>query len=305
MTAARGAAAGAGAAVRRLDARALRAWPLPPLQEDGDKESRGRLFIVAGSREIPGAALLAAEAALRAGAGKVQVATVEPVALALALQLPEARVIGLPQTPAGGIDPDALALIAEDAARADALLIGPGLADAPAACRLALALRRRCGQVPTLLDAAALGAADTPLPEAQPALITPHAGEMAQLARVERAQVLADPLAAALEAARRWHTIVVLKGSRTLIADGLAPPWQHDGGSIGLGTAGSGDVLAGLAAGLAARGAPLLQAAAWAVVLHGLAGRQLARRHGRVGFLARELAAQVPALLERLPRTRR
>jgi ADP-dependent NAD(P)H-hydrate dehydratase len=111
----------------RLDEAVLRAWPLPALDAACDKEARGRVLIVAGSGEIPGAARLAATAALRAGAGKVVVATAEPVAVALAVAMPELRVIGLPEAPGGGLAPQGAARLQAVAARADALLVGPGL----------------------------------------------------------------------------------------------------------------------------------------------------------------------------------
>jgi NAD(P)H-hydrate repair Nnr-like enzyme with NAD(P)H-hydrate dehydratase domain len=131
-------------------------------------------------------------------------------------------------------------------------------------------------------------------------LLTPHAGEMAQLCAVDKGAILADPLGAARRAAARWNAVVALKGAGTVIAlpDGRA--WQHQSDNPGLGTSGSGDVLAGLAAGLAARGAPLHQAAAWAVALHARAGQRLARRRGPLGFMARELAAEVPRLMHEL-----
>lgn len=286
---------------RRLDDAALLAWPLPPLADDDDKEARGRVLIVAGSREVPGAAVLAAQAALRAGAGKVLMATTESVAIQVAVAVPELRVIGLPETAAGGIDPLGAAQLEEAAARSCVMLLGPGMQDEPAAVALAWALHRRCPQVPVIFDAAAMGAVARQLAPGAQALITPHAGEMAHLSGASKASVLADPPDAAGEAARGWNTCVVLKGGgTTVIAEPDGALWRHEGGNVGLATAGSGDVLAGLIAGFAARGAPLAQAAAWGVVVHAQAGERLARRLGGLGFLAGELALEVPTLLERM-----
>jgi ADP-dependent NAD(P)H-hydrate dehydratase len=102
----------------------------------------------------------------------------------------------------------------------------------------------------------------------------------------------------ALEAAARWNAFVALKGARTVIATPEGERWQHEGGNIGLGTSGSGDVLAGVVAGLAARGATLAQAVCWGVALHARAGNQLAQRYGKLGYLARELPEFIPALME-------
>jgi hydroxyethylthiazole kinase-like uncharacterized protein yjeF len=284
---------------RLLDSAALRAWPLPLLEGEGDKESRGRVLIVAGSREMPGAALLAARAALRVGAGKVAVATAGPAAPGLALAVPELRVVGVPETRAGGLDPRSADRIAALARGAGALLIGPGMQDEQAACRLARALLQRLPEVPAILDATAMAAALHEPAARPPVVLTPHAGEMAHLSGEAKDAVQADALVRAAQAARRWNATVALKGSTTVIAsagdDRL--PWRHTGGNVGLATAGSGDVLAGLIAGFAARGASLEQAAAWGVVLHALAGERLAARLGGVGYLASELLDELPPLM--------
>jgi NAD(P)H-hydrate repair Nnr-like enzyme with NAD(P)H-hydrate dehydratase domain len=112
--------------------------------------------------------------------------------------------------------------------------------------------------------------------------------------------VARDPAAAALDAAARWNATVALKGAETFVATPEGELWRHDGrGLVGLATSGSGDVLAGVIAGLAARGAPLAQAAAWGVTLHARAGAALARRVGTLGTLARELALEVARALPR------
>jgi ADP-dependent NAD(P)H-hydrate dehydratase len=286
--------------IRLLDAEALRHWPLPPLDPEGDKEARGRVVLIAGSREIPGAASLSALAALRAGAGKVLVATAESIAVQLALAVPELRVVGLPETAGGGLDPAGLAQLDKPLSAASVLLIGPGMQDEAAAVACARALRRAHPALPTLLDATAMGAAvHNPLP-GLPMLMTPHAGEMAHLTGLTKDSLLAHPEKAACEAARQWNAIVALKGPSTVIADPQGGIWVHQAGNPGLATAGSGDVLAGLIAGFAARGAPLVQAAAWGVAVHAMAGARLAERIGGPGFVASELSAEVPALLQGL-----
>ncbi len=283
--------------MQALNKRALRDWPLPYADHASDKEDRGQVLVVAGSREIPGAAILAATAALRAGAGKLTIATAHSVAAGLALVMPEARVIALPETPAGGFDPSGAALLQACAAGSSAVLIGPGLLDAEGSCEFVIDLLRQLKDVPVILDALAMDVV-LRLPRFdQPVLLTPHAGEMAHLSGRSKEEVMADGPAIAQAMATQHHAVIALKGATTYIVAPDGAAWCHVSGNAGLGTSGSGDVLAGIMAGLAARGAPLEQAAAWGVVLHAQAGKRLAERHGRLGFLAREILLEIPSVM--------
>jgi len=288
------------AATVAIDARLLRDWPLPVPGSAADKEDRGSTLVVAGSSETPGAALLAAQAALRAGAGKLAVATGASVARGLALALAEARVIALPESDLGGPAADGLARIETQLGKVDAVLIGPGLQDATATRAFARRLLKRTTRAAAVLDALAMDVILDVRRFERPPLVTPHAGEMARLTGFAREEILADPERHAREAALRWNAVVALKGATTMVATPDGDCWQHTSHQPGLGTSGSGDVLAGIIVGLAARGAPLAQAAAWAVALHAQAGATLAARRGPVGYLASELAAEVPALMEQL-----
>ncbi len=267
-----------------VNAALLRRWALPR-PEDGDgKDGRGRVLIVAGSAETPGSASLAVDGALRAGAGRVTLATPPAIALALGITLPEARVIRIP------------ALRGDDL-EANCVLLGPGMREAPA---LVTRLLQRCTQVPVILDARAMNVLlrrAAPLPDR--VLITPHAGELAHLGLGSREAIERDPERFAHRAARRWNVSVVLKNATTFIVAADGKSWRHRGGNPGLGISGSGDVLAGVIAGLVARGASLEQAAVWGVALHAKAGEALARKIGPLGYMARELAAEVPRLMQR------
>jgi hydroxyethylthiazole kinase-like uncharacterized protein yjeF len=284
---------------KRLDGRALRAWPLPATDADADKEERGRVLIVGGSREIGGAVQLAGVAALRAGAGKLVIATAASVAAHVAQAVPEARVIALRETRTGAFDRRNAAVLERSVEGAAALLIGPGLMDAKGGAPLIERLLRDC-RSPVILDAGAMDVVQSLRRFGQPVLLTPHAGEMAHLLGIAKEQVEAEPERIALEAARTWNATVALKGPTTLIATPSGGRWRHEGSHPGLATSGSGDVLAGLVAGFAARQVPLEQACAWGVVVHALAGSVLARELGPLGFLARELPHAVPALLRKL-----
>ena len=299
-------------AVHDVDAALLAGWPLPWPSADGDKELRGHVLIVGGSSEMPGAIILAATAALRAGAGKLTVATGTSVAQLVALAMPEARVIGLREHASDGFSLEALDSLDPLADRVDAVLIGPGMRDEAATAALVHALLPRLDatQTPVVLDACAMGALRRPprgWPEGmpfrfeRPVALTPHAGEMAHLTGAAKDDIVAGPDALALVCAREWNAVLALKGARTVIAAPDGVLWQHEGaGNIGLAISGSGDVLAGIIAGLAARGAPLAQATCWGVALHARAGDRLAQRMGTLGYLAREISQEIPALLEQL-----
>lgn len=283
--------------VRMLTAAALRSMPLPA--PGGDKEQRGRVLIVGGSMRVPGAVLLAGEAALRTGAGKLQIATAASVAPGMALAVPEALVLGLAQNGQGEIVRGHRALDGAMAA-CDAAVIGPGMASS--ATTTAMVRRAAEQAVCTLvLDAGALSRG-LRAPIGRPFVLTPHAGEMATLAGDDKAAVEAAPGAYALKFAQKLRSVVIVKGADSFIAGPDGVVWMHRGGASGLGTSGSGDVLAGLIAGFAARGCDALTAALWGVFVHAAAGRQLAKRIGPVGFLARELGLEVPGILNRLAR---
>ncbi|PPU19023.1 NAD(P)H-hydrate dehydratase [Xanthomonas arboricola] len=283
--------------MRMLTAAALRSMPLPA--PGGDKEQRGRVLIVGGSMRVPGAVLLAGEAALRTGAGKLQIATAASVAPGMALAVPEALVLGLAQNRQGEIVRGHRALDGAMAA-CDAAVIGPGMASS--ATTTAMVRRAAEQAVCTLvLDAGALSRG-LRAPIGRPFVLTPHAGEMATLAGDDKAAVEAAPGTYALKFAQKLRSVVIVKGADSFIAGPDGVVWMHRGGASGLGTSGSGDVLAGLIAGFAARGCDALTAALWDVFVHAAAGRQLARRIGPVGFLARELGLEVPGILDRLAR---
>ncbi len=289
----------------------LRAWPLPMPGAAADKEVRGHVLIVAGSREMPGAALLTASAALRAGAGKLTIATAASVAAHIGAAVPEARVISLEETADGGLLADNATSLHRACAEATAVLIGPGMQDDAACCRLVQVLLPHCADTQLILDAAGMSIVgrDATCDEAatpdgfrfdRPVLLTPHAGELASLTGADKQDILAQPQAAARLAAQRWQASVALKGAITILATTDGRQWRHQGGNAGLAISGSGDVLAGIITGLAARGATLEQAAAWGIALHALAGEQLALKPGPLGYLARELSNEIPALLRAL-----
>lgn len=283
-----------------VDAGLLRDWPLP--EPGSDKEERGRLLVVAGSRETPGAGLLAVEAAFRVGAGKVQLATAHSSATSLAVAAPELRVIGLAEDEAGNIDPDQADRVLDRAQGSSAVLLGPGFMDPGSAALLVGRL------VPGLEGTVVLDALASAYVTGSPErvgdvdatlVLTVNPAELAHCLEIDEDEVHADPETHAAALARRTRAVVLCGGPTKIVAHG-DDLWRVEAGNSGLGTAGSGDVQSGLVTGLLGRGADPVQAAVWGAFLHATAGDRLAERVGHVGFLARELAGEVPELLAQL-----
>ncbi len=280
----------------------LRGWPLPR-PGDGGKDERGRIFVVAGAPQMPGAAVLCGTAALRAGAGKLQIGTCASVAALVGCGVPEAFVVALDETRSGAISRGSAATIVEHANGGDALVIGPGLVDQYASAELISTVAWKL-DVPVVVDAAALACfadrADTFAHLGGRAVLTPHAGEMATdaavLARGRRA--CAGSIRAGCCARRSvpWsRSRARRRSSPSLTARSTATTTATQGSR----RRARATCLAGIAGGLLARGVEPLHAAVWAVALHARAGDALAERIG-LGFLARELAAEVPPLMRKL-----
>lgn len=286
-----------------IDAEWRAANPLPPIADDASKKSRGRLLVIGGAQRLPGPIRLTGEAALRVGAGRVRLATLESLTAVLGVAFPEVGVIGLPEE-GGELTPGPPDVLPEQAAQHNAVVLGPGMADKKAAARLVEAVTREpAPDTALLLDAAAVACAK-PLSEQLKAypgglVVTPHAGEMAALTGHQEEEIAENREAIAREAAERFGAVVALKGAGTVIATPGGDLLYYPGGGSGLATAGSGDVLSGIIGGLLARGADPVLATAWGVWLHGEAGRACAAKVGPIGFLARELLAELPVLLPR------
>lgn len=269
----------------------LASWPLPSADGARSKEDRGRVLVVGGSRQVPGAVTLAGEASLRAGAGKLMVFTGADAAAHMGVALPESAVVGIALDEAGELN--ALDAGQVDIVRqAGVVLVGPGMATA--ASPVSAQVARAAGAV--VADAGSLHA-DALAPAAGRLIITPHVPEMADLMDLRPKAVEQDCVDVAKEAAARFGAIVVLKGPTTWIASPEGALWVHEVDAPGLGTSGSGDVLAGIVTGFVARGASLAQAAVWGVAVHARAGLMASRQIGRLGFLARDLLPRIPRVL--------
>jgi ADP-dependent NAD(P)H-hydrate dehydratase len=262
----------------------LRDWRLP---DPGDsKKSRGDIVVVGGSRTSPGAVLLAGEAALRVGAGRVALAVPQSIDAHVGIAMPEAGILALPDDADEPIE----GKLADRIASADAVLLGPGFSDADET-RATLRAVAAVGPRLLVLDAFALGVVGdldrASLP--QRLVLNPNKDEAGRLLGRD----LDDHGRDVREIARRFEAAVNCYG---VIADPDGHTWRVDEGDAGLATSGSGDVLAGAIAGFAARGVEPARAAVWAAWTHARAGRLLGERLG-LGFLAGELAKELPVAL--------
>lgn len=288
--------------------RPARVPSLPRLHPDAHKGDAGRVLILAGSAQMPGAACLCAAAAARGGAGLLAVAGFDRRPLdALALRVPEALLLDLRAAARGARETAALVGALERALEGradDAVAAGPGLG-ATKRTRAAVELLLARVDAPLLLDADALGVfAGEPerLRRDAPLAITPHPGEAARL--LGRAVPADDEGrgAAARELARRTGAVVALKGARTVVTDGERAELNTTGNPA-LATGGSGDVLTGLTAAYLARRAPAwsvfdcVRAAVW---VHGRAGDLSAGKRGEAGTIASDLVAELPDVQRRI-----
>ena len=252
---------------------------LPPLHPNAHKGSRGRVLVVAGSTGLSGAAFLAAQAALRAGAGVVTLAIPRSLNPVLEAKTTEIMTVPMPETAAGSLSPRGLEAIVALARGFDAVALGPGLGQHRATQHLA---RRLVGggldAGPMVVDADGLNALAGACPQVLGALkvdavLTPHPGEMALLAGLPSGRdVQADRESLADSFAAAWSRVVLLlKGPGTLVTGGQEA-WRNPSGGPALATAGSGDVLTGVISAFLAQGLSAEPAARLGAWIHGRAG---------------------------------
>lgn len=263
---------------------------LPPRRGAGHKGTYGTVFALVGAVGYAGAAVMCAEGALRAGAGLCQVGCPAQVSPIVSAKLTEATIRPLPGDPDGGLAVEAADRLSALLGGADAVVAGPGLGRG-AGVRAVIQRLLQVYAGPVVLDADALNAVDLPTIRgaAGRVIVTPHPGEAARLLGRSVGEVQADRLGAVRHLAGEGRCIAVLKGAGTLIAAADAPVACNGTGNDGMGTGGSGDVLAGIVAGLCAQGAEPQAAATVAVYVHGLAGDLAAAVRGRRAMLAGDI----------------
>ena len=278
----------------------------PPASHKG---TYGRVLVVAGSTGMTGAAALASEAALRAGAGLVTLATPKHLNPILEGLLPEVMTLPLPETDAGSLSVSATSAILEFAEKTKSVLaIGPGLSQHPDTVRLVHQLvrenREQALNLRMVVDADGLNA----LSQAseiislldREAILTPHPGEMSRLTGSSVPSLEADRIRTAQQFASEHDLTLVFKGAPTVTGLANGDVWINSTGNSGMATGGMGDVLTGIIAGLMAQGVSSERAAALGVYIHGLAGDMTAEVFGMHGLIASDVLKAVPRAISSL-----
>ena len=268
---------------------------LPRRRPDTHKGDYGRVLVVAGSPGMAGAAVLAGEAAYRSGAGLVYLCC--PARMTDVLSIKQTCAVVRPFEESAA----AAEQILEYAASCTAAVIGPGLSTAPPVANAVRELVTRI-EIPFVLDADGLNAFES-APEIlthgkAPRVLTPHPGEASRLVRRPAAEIQKDREAVAQEMSRRFLAVTVLKGHRTVVADGKRS-FINRTGNPGMATGGSGDVLAGMIGALLGQGMAPYDAACLGVELHGRAGDLAARALGQVSMMATDILAALPRVFRR------
>lgn len=287
--------------VELLDEEVLQA--LPPRRPDLHKGGAGRALVVAGSGEMPGAAVMTCLSCLRVGAGLVYAAVPGRVLGFFHKRMVEGISIPLPETDQNHLGLSALPGILGAARGKNVAAVGPGIGLDPETGDMVRSLIQKI-RIPVVLDADGIShLAGNPgilRKSKAPVILTPHPGEMARLTRVPEQVLKTRRVDVAREFARKFGVILVLKGARTVVADPRGRAWINPTGNPGMATAGTGDVLTGMIAGLVAQGMAPLQAAMAGVFMHGLCGDRAAQRRGERGLLSRDLIREIPHVLRSL-----
>ena len=279
---------------------------LPRRPLEANKGTFGRVLLVAGSINYIGAAYLACSGAIRVGAGLVTLATPASLLPILASKLTEVTYLPLPESSPGVLSTRAARQVKQELADYNVLLIGCGLGQRPATVGLikSVLLGEAAKLPPTVLDADGLNAL-AGIPDwwrklTDNVILTPHPGEMARLAAVSVEKVQSDRAGIAKKMAEKWHKTIVLKGAYTVIATPDGQAKINNVANPGLATAGTGDVLSGVIAGLLAQGLTLPDAASCGVYLHAEAGELVKEKLGDAGMIASDLLPVLPLAIKKL-----
>ena len=270
---------------------------MPVRKPDGHKGTYGRVLVVGGSSGLSGAAALASDAALKAGAGLVTLAVPASLHDLMEVKLTEVMTKSLPETDEVSISSGAVPTVQELAGNADVLALGPGISTNQNTVSFVRELLTVVEQ-PMVIDADGLnalaGAEELVANCKATPVLTPHPGEMARLLGIIIEQVQNNRIEAALEAARKYNSVVILKGNRTVVCSPDGTTYINPTGNPGMATGGSADVLTGLVAGLRGQGLSPLEAAVAGVYFHGLAGDLAAAEKGMLSLTAGDLLDYLP-----------
>ncbi|MDQ4105561.1 MAG: NAD(P)H-hydrate dehydratase [Actinomycetota bacterium] len=278
------------------DASSLRGL-IPRTAEPAHKYSAGALLVVAGTYQVTGAPVMVVEGAQRTGCGIISLATAQSAAAAVDLRLTEALVYGVPEDEAGQMSSEAVEQVLEQAQRASALVVGPGMGTGDESRRLIEGILEEI-EAPVLLDADAisnLSGSDILSQREAPTVVTPHAGELSRLMERGTKDISARRLHSAREAARKRGCCVLLKGSDTIVVEGERTA-VNSTGNVALATAGTGDVLSGVIGALLSRGVDAYDAARAGAWVHGRASELWIEETGLPpeSFIATDLLPHLP-----------
>ncbi|MBU0573861.1 MAG: NAD(P)H-hydrate dehydratase, partial [Candidatus Margulisbacteria bacterium] len=273
---------------------------LPKRQHDTHKGTYGRVLIIGGSPGMTGAPVMAGKSALRVGAGLVYVGVPESLRNFVDIASLETITLGLPETKTGFLDPRALRYIQK--IDRDVIAVGPGLSLQPGIPAIIKGLLQQTS--PLVIDAdglnaAALSGIGVLKHKKCDVVLTPHPGEMSRLLEMTADAVQKDRKRLARDLAVKYRITVVLKGRNTIVAGAGGQTYVNKTGNPGMATAGAGDVLSGMLAGLIGQGLPVYKAACLAVFLHGFAGDLAAKKVSEYGLIAGDIIDTIPEALKR------
>ncbi|MDF2548719.1 MAG: NAD(P)H-hydrate dehydratase [Anaerosolibacter sp.] len=276
---------------------------LPRRKNDTHKGNYGKAYIVAGSTGMTGAAMLTCEAVLRSGAGLLKVAIPQSLNSIMETRLIEAITVPLPELKKGVVGISDIEKIIKTMKESNVIAIGPGSGQTR---ELEEVLRNICEEatIPMVLDADALNSLAHRLDILNllktTAVLTPHIGEMARLTNLPIEEIQRNKIQIAIEFAKKWKVILILKGARTVVASPEGKIFINTTGNPGMATAGSGDVLTGIITGFLAQGLQPLDAALAAVYIHGTAGDRAANRIGEYGLMAGDIVLELPLAIKEI-----
>jgi len=278
---------------------------IPVRKKEANKGSFGRVLIISGSTGMTGAGCLTAMAALRSGAGLVYIGVPSSLWHIYASSVTEAITLPLDDDGSGRLSQSLIDRIDTVIEKKDVIAIGPGLSVNNAIIEIVGSVIKKA-QVPLVIDADALNAISADVSILKhlrvPAVITPHPGEMSRLTGIDIADIQNNRLEVAGEFAARWNVVTVLKGAGTVVAKPDGALFLNTTGNPGMATAGSGDVLAGIIAGLIGQGMKPEDAAVAGVYLHGYAGDVARSKKGECGMIAGDIIGELPGILKSLGR---
>lgn len=274
---------------------------LGPRNPETHKGTYGHTLVVGGSRDMTGAVIMTACAALRCGSGLVTAALPESLLPVAAGVMVEVMTRALPQTGQAAIALEALPAIENLLGMSSVCAVGPGMSQYAEAAAIIRFILEKAG-IPVIIDADGLNALAGDIGVLQerqvPVVLTPHPGEMARLTGKSVEEIQSNRIAIARSYAMEWGVTLVLKGNKTIVANAKGEVFVNITGNPGMATAGSGDVLCGIIAGLMAQGLKPADAACVGVYLHGMAGDAAAHIKGERGIIAGDLISFLPAVMK-------